>query len=223
MLGSGREYMLALGTQRGRRAGRLGCAFVGVQEQRQELLDIQSVGPGDPPVAVLCPIFELHIQRATERAFHLRALNLRPCAAANPLVPFVVVLDSEMKQPTVGKYDHRSRRVVDVPAHRVLDHSRSPLHASHIEYLLAILEKLAKRGPDFRDQAGGYSFGNQLQADIAKGALEAAGIDAMIQSDSVGGMRPHVAWGGSGFKVLVCQEDAADARKVLEPREENTA
>ena len=67
-----------------------------------------------------------------------------------------------------------------------------------------------------------HSFGNQLQADIAKGALEAAGIDAMIQSDSVGGMRPHVAWGGSGFKVLVRQEDAADARKVLQPPEDRS-
>jgi hypothetical protein len=66
-----------------------------------------------------------------------------------------------------------------------------------------------------------HSFGSQPEADIARGALEAAGIDAMIQSDSVGGMRPHIAWGGSGFKVLVRQEDVADAREVLEPPEEN--
>ena len=61
------------------------------------------------------------------------------------------------------------------------------------------------------------SFGSQPEADLAKGALEAAGIDAIIQADSVGGMRPHIAWGSSGFKILVRQEDAADAREVLDP------
>jgi hypothetical protein len=63
------------------------------------------------------------------------------------------------------------------------------------------------------------SFGSQPEADLAKGALEAAGIDAIIQSDSVGGMRPHIAWGSSGFKVLVRNEDADDTRAVLQPSE----
>jgi len=65
-----------------------------------------------------------------------------------------------------------------------------------------------------------HAFGSQPEADLAKGALEAAGIDAIIQADSVGGMRPHIAWGGSGFKVLVRPEDEADAREVLEPAED---
>jgi hypothetical protein len=30
-------------------------------------------------------------------------------------------------------------------------------------------------------------------------------------------MRPHLAWAGSGFKVLVREKDAAAAREVLEP------
>jgi hypothetical protein len=61
-----------------------------------------------------------------------------------------------------------------------------------------------------------HSFGSQPEADLAKGALEAASIDAIIQSDSVGGMRPHIAWGSSGFKILVRQEDVNDARAVLD-------
>ena len=65
-----------------------------------------------------------------------------------------------------------------------------------------------------------HSFGSQSEADLAKGALQAAGIDAIIQADSVGGMRPHIAWGGGGFKVLVRQQDAADAREVLAPVED---
>ena len=64
------------------------------------------------------------------------------------------------------------------------------------------------------------TFGNEMEADIAKGALEAAGIDAMIEADSAGGMRPHLAWAGSGYKILVREEDAASARAVLEPEHE---
>ena len=63
-----------------------------------------------------------------------------------------------------------------------------------------------------------HAFGSEPEADLAKGALEAAGIDAMIQADSAGGMRPHLAWASGGFKVLVREEDAAASRDVLEPR-----
>jgi hypothetical protein len=61
-----------------------------------------------------------------------------------------------------------------------------------------------------------HAFGNRTEAELAKGALQAAGIDAMIQSDSVGGMRPHVAWAGGGYKLLVREDDEQEAREVLE-------
>jgi hypothetical protein len=61
------------------------------------------------------------------------------------------------------------------------------------------------------------TFGTEQEANMAKGALEAAGIDAMIQADTAGGMRPHLAWSGSGFKVLVREDDSKVAREVLEP------
>lgn len=64
------------------------------------------------------------------------------------------------------------------------------------------------------------AFGSQVEADLAKSALESAGIDAMIQADTAGGMRPHIAWSGLGFRVLVRQEDAATARDVLKPPRE---
>jgi hypothetical protein len=38
------------------------------------------------------------------------------------------------------------------------------------------------------------SFGGRIDAEMAKSALESAGIESMIQSDSAGGMRPHIAW-----------------------------
>jgi Putative prokaryotic signal transducing protein len=61
------------------------------------------------------------------------------------------------------------------------------------------------------------AFGTEAEAVLAKGRLESAGIDAMVQADTAGGMRPHLAWSGLGFRVLVREEDAAAARIVLSP------
>jgi hypothetical protein len=61
------------------------------------------------------------------------------------------------------------------------------------------------------------SFGNGPEAELARGALESAGIEAIIQADSIGGMRPHVAWASGGYKLLVREEDEACAREILEP------
>jgi len=61
------------------------------------------------------------------------------------------------------------------------------------------------------------TYGSRLDADMAKGALEAAGIPAMIQADTAGGMREHLAWTGDGFHVLVREEDVIVARDVLTP------
>jgi hypothetical protein len=66
-------------------------------------------------------------------------------------------------------------------------------------------------------------FASQVEADLAKSALESAGIDAMIQADRAGGMRDHLAWSGFGFKVLVREEDAAEARDVLHSPQEASA
>jgi hypothetical protein len=61
-----------------------------------------------------------------------------------------------------------------------------------------------------------HAFGTRPEADMAVSALDAAGIDAMIQADSGGGMRPHLAWAGVGFQVLVREEDLRDAREILD-------
>jgi hypothetical protein len=59
------------------------------------------------------------------------------------------------------------------------------------------------------------SYGSRPEADLAKGALEDAGIQAIIQADTAGGMREHLAWSGAGFKLLVREEDATEAGEVL--------
>ena len=64
------------------------------------------------------------------------------------------------------------------------------------------------------------SYGSRPEADLAKGALEDAGIQAMVQADTAGGMREHLAWSGAGFKILVREEDAPMARDVLIPPRE---
>jgi hypothetical protein len=60
------------------------------------------------------------------------------------------------------------------------------------------------------------TFGTSMEADIAKSALDAAGIDSMIQADTAGGTRPHLAWAGTGFRLLIRAEDAAAARNILD-------
>lgn len=59
------------------------------------------------------------------------------------------------------------------------------------------------------------SYISRPEAELAKGALEAAGIQAIIEADSVGKMREHLAWSGAGFRILVREDDAAVARDVL--------
>jgi hypothetical protein len=52
-------------------------------------------------------------------------------------------------------------------------------------------------------------YGSRVEAGLAKCTLEDAGIEAMGQADTAGGI--HLAWSGAGFKILVREEDAAVA------------
>jgi hypothetical protein len=57
------------------------------------------------------------------------------------------------------------------------------------------------------------TFLNMFDAETAKSALDAAGIDSMIRGDDCGGMRPHL-W-MHGVELLVRQEDADAASEIL--------
>ncbi len=59
-----------------------------------------------------------------------------------------------------------------------------------------------------------HTFGSRPEADLAKSALEAAGIDAMVQADTAGGQYPAAAL--LGFRIIVRSEDEPAARNVLE-------
>jgi hypothetical protein len=61
------------------------------------------------------------------------------------------------------------------------------------------------------------SYGSRSEVELAMSELEAAGIPATIQADTAGGMWEPLACFGAGFKILLRQEDAAEAREVLTP------
>ena len=58
------------------------------------------------------------------------------------------------------------------------------------------------------------TFTNDPEAYLAKGALEAFGIDCMLGRDDCGGQRPHLTLTG-GLRLLVRAEDAERAAEVL--------
>jgi hypothetical protein len=59
------------------------------------------------------------------------------------------------------------------------------------------------------------AYASRPEADLAKGALEDSGIQAIVQADTAGGMREHLAWSGAGFRLLVREDDATLAHDVL--------
>jgi glucose-6-phosphate isomerase len=59
------------------------------------------------------------------------------------------------------------------------------------------------------------SFGNEIEAEIAKGRLESEGIPANITLDDAGGMLPSLQ-GNTGVKVYVAREHETMARELLE-------
>jgi hypothetical protein len=60
-------------------------------------------------------------------------------------------------------------------------------------------------------------FLNRVDAELARGALEAEGIPAMVSADDAAGMRPHL-WLG-GVRVLVRADDLERAAGILHAAE----
>ncbi len=61
------------------------------------------------------------------------------------------------------------------------------------------------------------SFLTRVDADLACGALQAAGIPAMVAADDAAGTRPHL-W-MSGVRLLVRAEDVECAKAILREAE----
>jgi Putative prokaryotic signal transducing protein len=60
-----------------------------------------------------------------------------------------------------------------------------------------------------------HEYQDKLEAELAHGALQAAGIQSMIRADDAGGTEPGL-WMG-GVKLLVRADDAKQAAEVLGP------
>ena len=59
------------------------------------------------------------------------------------------------------------------------------------------------------------SFQIRENAEIARGLLEEAGIDALLTSDDAGGAFPSIFLSGQGFMLFVAPDDEERAREVL--------
>ena len=58
------------------------------------------------------------------------------------------------------------------------------------------------------------TFPSHVDADLARTALEAAGIESMVESDDQGGQSPGLAF-TRGIALLVRSEDVEDAEEIL--------
>jgi len=59
-------------------------------------------------------------------------------------------------------------------------------------------------------------YNNRIEAEIARGLLEANNIPAVVAADDAGGMRPHLLLGDAAVRLTVREEDAEKARQLLE-------
>ncbi len=58
------------------------------------------------------------------------------------------------------------------------------------------------------------TFPNRIAAELAAGLLESEGIEALVVADDAGGAYPMLQF-IRGVRLLVAQEDEAQAREVL--------
>jgi hypothetical protein len=56
---------------------------------------------------------------------------------------------------------------------------------------------------------------SRAHAEVALSALRAAGVPAVIRSDDLGGIAPHLALGAHGTRIVVPPEHVDAAREVL--------
>jgi hypothetical protein len=62
------------------------------------------------------------------------------------------------------------------------------------------------------------TFNSRLEAEIARGNLEANGIESIVSADDGGGWRPEMAF-VLGVRLLIKKENEARALEILESSE----
>ncbi len=61
------------------------------------------------------------------------------------------------------------------------------------------------------------SFGSRIEAEVAQGALDAAGIESAIVADDVGGQYANLSLSGGSVRLQVRPEDLVAAQELLSP------
>jgi hypothetical protein len=64
------------------------------------------------------------------------------------------------------------------------------------------------------------TYESRVQAELARGLLEGAGIAAVVSADDCGGMRPELRL-NMGVRLLVAEGDLLAAQHVLETRSQD--
>jgi hypothetical protein len=59
------------------------------------------------------------------------------------------------------------------------------------------------------------SFGSRIEAEVAQGALNAAGIESAVIADDVGGQYAALSLSAGGVRLQVRPEDLAAAEELL--------
>jgi hypothetical protein len=60
-----------------------------------------------------------------------------------------------------------------------------------------------------------HTFNTRPEAEMAKSALDAAGIEAMVMADDAAGIQPGL-WEGRGVAIVVNRENEQAARDILD-------
>jgi hypothetical protein len=60
-----------------------------------------------------------------------------------------------------------------------------------------------------------WNFRNRIEAEVAKSALESAGIESRIRADDAAGLKPHFTFTTS-VSLMVHKDDEKDAKKLIE-------
>ena len=67
------------------------------------------------------------------------------------------------------------------------------------------------------------TFSSRIEADLAKSVLESRGIDAEVQADDCGGMHTAMTYTIGNARLIVREEDAEVALKLLEEEDDTPA
>lgn len=60
-----------------------------------------------------------------------------------------------------------------------------------------------------------HTFNSRPEAEMARSALDAAGIESMVMADDAGGTQPGF-WEGRGVAIVVNREHEQAAREILD-------